>query len=223
MSVFILGDIHGHTKLLIDWLDKFAEPGDTLIQVGDFGAGFIHSEKIKHLAYRFEEKNCKLLVIRGNHDNPSLFDTKVGGVEFLCDTTRMIEGKKFLFLGGAVSIDRQYREQNRDWWSGERYSYNENFLKGVERCDYVVSHTCPIFAKPLSCINNIFVERLCEVDPTLSEDLLKEGKDMELTYNLIKETNNIKAWYFGHFHTSSKMEYDGVNFQCLDIDELITV
>jgi len=38
MSVFILGDIHGHTKLLIDWLDKFAEPGDTLIQVGDFDA-----------------------------------------------------------------------------------------------------------------------------------------------------------------------------------------
>lgn len=226
MSVFILGDIHGSFKAIENWLENYSSPGDTLIQAGDFGAGMVHDKAIESLSEKLSKKKLNLIAIRGNHDNPAYFtNTKVGdSIEFISDCVRDIEGKKYLFLGGAVSVDRYYRTINRNWWHGEEYQYNEDFLNSVSSVDYVVTHTCPGFAKPYATFKNIgFVEQFYQDDKLLEEDLRVESNMMSDTYLKLKPNNNIKTWYFGHFHTSSYIVYEKTTFRCLNIDEIVEV
>jgi len=226
MRTFILGDIHGNFSAIESWLKNYAERGDALIQAGDFGAGFLHSERVKSLGRKFDDAGCRLYAIRGNHDNPAWFNEnrKYGGVEFLRDTTRTINGNSFLFLGDAISVDRAFRKEDVTWWRKEPYVLDEDFLGRLVGVDYVVSHTCPGFAKPVSTMKKgLFLEQFFDVDDTLQQDLLEESKQMELTYNILKEKNNIKAWYFGHFHVSENMAIDNTKFQCLNIDEIVIV
>lgn len=226
MRTFILGDIHGSFSAIESWLKNYAERGDTLIQVGDFGAGFIHPERVKSLGRKFDDAGCKLYAIRGNHDDPVWFNEnrKYGGVEFIGDSVRTINDKSFLFLGGAISVDRVFREENKSWWRKEPYVLDEEFIGRLFGVDYVVSHTSPEFARPYATMKGeSFIKQFADVDSLLLEDLLKEGSDMELTYNILKEKNNIKAWYFGHYHTSSNMIHNDIKFQCLNIDEVIIV
>ena len=226
MKTFLIGDIHGNLNTIKSLLKEYAEKGDTLIQVGDFGAGRLHKKKIKSLDNKLSKAGCKLLVVRGNHDDPSWFkgNNLYGSITFLNDTTKIIGEKKFLFLGGAVSVDRYFREIYNTWWPGEEYKYDEAFLSRLSDVDYVVSHTCPTFAKPHATTkNDLFLKQFTNNDSLLLEDLAKEGKDMELSYNKLKEKNKIKAWYFGHFHTSSNVMYDSTKFRCLNIDEVVMV
>ena len=225
MRTFLIGDIHGNFSAIESWLKDYAESGDTLIQVGDFGAGFLHKEKVKSLGEKFSKAGCKLLAIRGNHDDPAWFNSSNeygNAITLLNDTTKIIGEKKFLFLGGAVSVDRYYRDINKSWWSGEEYKYDEAFLSEVSDVDYVISHTCPAFARPYATMkNDSFIKQFTDVDTLLTEDLSKEGADMELSYNKLKEKNKITAWYFGHYHTSSTVIHEDTKFRCLNIDEVV--
>lgn len=219
MSVYFLGDIHGDLKPISSWASNYAESGDTLIQVGDFGCGFIHIERIKSLARTLEQANAELLVIRGNHDDPSWFDNrKIGPITFLpSNCVREVEGKNMLFMGGAVSIDRLLREVNRDWWRGEEYIHDEEFLAAQRNINIVVTHTSPQLVNP--CIKKS-LSYYTSKDSTLQEDLNAEGNRLNKAYDILRQNNVIEKWYFGHFHVSCTHFVDGTSFNCLDINEL---
>ena len=85
-------------------------------------------------------KNSEIRVIRGNHDDPSYFPSSDGNIHFLEDYTyQTINGMKFLFVGGATSIDRIARNSGHDWWPDESVVYDPKKCK--EECDVLIVHT----------------------------------------------------------------------------------
>ena len=59
-----------------------------------------------------------------------------------------LEGKTFLCIGGAVSIDKALRTPYISWWPAEEISFHDidNALNNLERVnntvDFVITHCC---------------------------------------------------------------------------------
>jgi DNA repair exonuclease SbcCD nuclease subunit len=219
MSIFVLGDIHGAFSIL----GKVASSipgGSTLIQVGDFGIGF-HSEGMEaHTLAAIDtilrKKSARLLVIRGNHDNPKYWgernewwNSQFTHIEFLPDYTyRELGGKLFLFVGGAVSIDRAYRKEGIDWWRGEEFILDLN--KVNQRPDVVITHSCP-----LSVVSYV-AGTMPQCSDELKELCKKEQEDIEELWLATKPAQ----WFFGHWHVNNTIFLDKCRFRCLGIEEV---
>ena len=224
-NTYICSDIHGNFLALENWLKNHAETGDIMIQLGDFGSGFIHDKKIESLARKFSDAGCRLLVNQGNHDEPIYHKENRkfsgGSIEFLHLTHfRKINNKGFLFLGGAISVDRYQRIEGRSWWRDEKFILNESYLEELTGIDYIASHACPSFAKPLITHKNGIVDYYSQFDELLIPDLKKEGDDMARAFEIVSQKNKIKKFIFGHFHVHENQYHYGTDFQCLNIDEI---
>src|SRR5215475_1197882 len=106
---FFIGDVHGkfepYKRLIKDRRDT--------IQVGDMGVGF-QGWRNGELVYltnppydRMVEGNHRF--IRGNHDNPGVCRQQR---QWIADGA--VEGD-MMFVGGAFSIDREWRTEGLDW------------------------------------------------------------------------------------------------------------
>lgn len=203
----IIGDIHGH------WynyalLTKNIEHNS--IQVGDFGIGFNgtywHDRANKHHAtkqHRF---------IRGNHDNPNMCREDMVG--YIPDGT--IEND-VMYLGGAWSIDWQYRTEGIDWWRDEELTYRELdeliSVYEVVKPRVMITHDCPTIAAYYMFIktgNSIGGNNL---------KLTRTGEALQTMFELHQPEN----WYFGHWHETKTMKINGTTFQCIGIDNYIDV
>lgn len=220
--MILIGDIHGNIKGLLHTLRTRDISGETLIQLGDFGAGMVSYASIIGLGEVLEDRHCRLLVVRGNHDDPSWFDGKKyydrRSVRFVPDNTVVeVEGKKVLFLGGAVSIDRIARQVGRDWWPDEAFQFNPDVIRATGKVDVVVSHTSPEGVFPLHF--DPMVDSYIGEDPSLIEKLPAERRRVAEALAVIRESGNPSAWYHGHFHKSHREIVEGALFACLGIGE----
>jgi len=220
--MYLLGDIHGDFNTISYFAQKNVEKEPTtLIQVGDFGAGFHKdfTDHMEHLNTILNEFNVTLYAIRGNHDDPKFFDGTYNwsNIKLLPDyTVTVIEGKRILFIGGATSIDRLQRIPERSWWEGEIFNLDVDKLSLYEGIDIVVTHTAPKFAYPIGF--NHLVMSFAAYDPTLLEDLTNERQALAIAYETLKEKNKIKKWFYGHFHTTEKTEHEDTIFHVLGIN-----
>jgi hypothetical protein len=98
-----------------------------------------------------------------------------------------IDNKKFYFLGGAESVDKEFRILYKSWWPQEDATYADflrckSLLKRVKEVDYVITHTAPEkIVKKIGALNRF------------------DGTSKLLTY--LDENLKFKHWYFGHFHS----------------------
>lgn len=204
--VIIAGDIHGGWFNLCDKLVECQVEDACVIQVGDFGIGFNHDKEEEKLQLslvneNFKERNNHLLVIRGNHDNPSYFNGryKFSNLELLKDyTTIKINGEKFLFVGGGLSLDRTNRVIDVSYWLGEEVALIPNKVK---KCDVLITHAAPSWngANDKNCAS--FYN---EDDPTLYAEAQAERKVIDQLITLSKA----KYHYCGHMHEAS-LSYQG--------------
>ena len=240
-NLFFLGDIHGNFNYMLWQLKQEIIKDAHLIQVGDFGLGFIDYEKDIHNMTEINKSliknNVHLWVIRGNHDNPLFWNGHVDGkwenLHLVKDyTVQNLSGYNVLFVGGALSIDRKSRLNDMQQYASkgvkkELYWFDENFnldtdkLKELKEIDIVVTHTAPDFCYP----NNKFgfspiVDSLAKYDPELKAELIAERNLITDMYNVIMENNNPRMWFYGHFHTSKIDNFNGVEFRLLDINEV---
>jgi UDP-2,3-diacylglucosamine pyrophosphatase LpxH len=222
--VQILGDIHGNFQKL--YMKAMAAKDTTIIQVGDFGVGFRSREKMTEemteINKRLAKNNNTLLVIRGNHDDPAYFDGNYNfsNIEFLPDyTVKNIEGKNYLFVGGAVSIDRCQRTAGVDYWLDERFVLDIDKLNSIEgNIDVVIAHSSPSFCPPVHF--NELVWYFIAQDPSLHNVLLQERKDFETMYETLKaKGHTIEYWFNGHFHFTQEELINDTNFIVLGIDK----
>lgn len=107
------------------------------------------------------------------------------------------DGRNILFIGGAFSIDRAWRELGKSYWLEEVLT--ENDIKDLPDMEIfaVISHTAPTdfkFHLPLG--KEI-------VDP--SRDILQK----------VFDKYRPRKWFFGHFHKYSAGIYKGCNWQGL--------
>lgn len=221
--IYFCGDLHGDLSVLHSW--NGSEENSTLIQVGDFGYGTTYNRAVK-LGKRAKERGNQIYVIRGNHDNPVWFDgRKLGNLQFLPDySTLNYGGKKFLFIGGGISLDRTRRKPNTEYFFGEEVFVNEEFFNHNSDFDILVTHVAPRRVTgllPPSESPNVI--RWARDDwgllRSLKEEEEKISKIGELTF---KDSKKEKRWYYGHFHKSIPFKDGDFFYRGLDVNEIIS-
>lgn len=223
-NIVLVGDIHGEfNKLRYDIRERHRDA--YIIQVGDFGVGFHKPNYYKNEAFpRLNEtllnKNCHLYVIRGNHDDPSWFQTTNNpfgfeNITLLQDYSHLnLLGHSVLLVGGAVSVDRRFRHEGKSWWSGEEVNLKlEHQFPYKQQYDLVVTHTRPRVCGAFKGFSNI--QYWCDQDYDLKNDLIEEGHKLDYIYERTKP----KRWVYGHFHESCNSIHEETAFKCLNIDE----
>lgn len=204
MKVAILGDIHGGTRYL-DWgLEMAVASGaEMMIQVGDFGFGFDDDlmDKVTEIT---DKHKIPLWAIRGNHDDPALFSQHVQGACFSIipdGFVTTIGSKRVAFLGGAVSIDREFRDEHIDWWKDERVSPHivNNWMYNQVKADVLISHEAPLIPANLNGFKlPPRIERDCEEDRHLVH-MAAEILEPDVIYH-----GHYHKRYTSHIHLYSK-------------------
>lgn len=210
--IYITGDTHGWLNITKLNNSNFKEQetmtkNDYVIVCGDFGLVWSNSEEELWWRNWLHKKTFTTLFVDGNHEN---FDTinkypvstwNGGKIHFINDSiihlmrgqVFTIEGKKFFTMGGASSIDKQFRKEGVSWWREElptKKEYDEamkNLNKHNGTVDYVLSHTC----------STKIMEQLCYV---------KETNDLNSFFNMLDKKLIYKHWYFGHFHEDMQVD-----------------
>lgn len=231
-SIFVLGDIHGHWSLIINFLDKISETNSCIIQVGDFNVGFdrydSECKRLKNLNNELIKRDSVLYIVRGNHDNPSWFKddefleikSELSNIKFVPDYSVInINGENFLMIGGAVSIDRTVQRQKSyvSWWEDEILNFDSDKVKNLRNIDRMICHISPNFCEPLT-MSGVVYEYL-KKDGGLLQDLRTERDNITKLVNIVMSNNKLKGFYYGHYHKSFRFYHNDCEFIGLDIDE----
>lgn len=215
--IALIGDIHGFWDSLFSTVKRCGLKDCTLICVGDLGIGFAErqqNEPFRYLNQFFIDKNIDFLSIRGNHDDPSYWDGSINLSNFklIPDNTLMeLEGEKWFFVGGAISIDRRFRKEGISYWKDEPLVCPSKF----KQCDVLVMHTGPKWIGPTDkgqvfqdYVNDDFeLADACNTERELANEIIKNCKP--------------KKFYCGHFHVSEFKTEMGCDARILDINEIV--
>lgn len=212
--IYITGDTHNEYENFIKRLSKVSlEKDDIIIVTGDFGfVGSKHLSDLELLPYT-------ICFVDGNHENfAEIYSYPIqnwcgGQVHKISDNIYhlmrgqifTIEGKTFFTMGGAYSIDKEYRAENIDWWKEELPSAKEyavaieNLQNAGNKVDYIVTHTVPqsvIFRMGF---------RYCRQDAKLTD-----------FFEWLKNDLEYKHWYAGHFHVVET--YDKISIMYFNVE-----
>jgi len=211
--IYIVGDIHGKWDQLFLKIKASGIRNFILVGVGDLGIGFLDADKqarqFDYVNSFFGGKGIDFIGIRGNHDDPSYYDGSIDYSNFklLPDYTSLtLNDKEFLFVGGAVSIDRKIRKEGVSYWADEKFILGHSKIK---RCDVLVTHSAPTWSGPF---DKSGISGWCDRDETLWDECLQERKDHDVLIKLCGASRH----YCGHFHTSSSVDFDGCISTILD-------
>jgi len=216
---YITGDMHRN----FDRLSKL-EYGDTLIILGDVGINVYLDERDEYLKEYLNSLGIKLFCVRGNHEerpeNISTYKKSVmfNGEVYLEDKYQnlifAVDGEEYnicnksvLVMGGAYSIDAEYRiKNNLIWFKDEQLSHDEMVSIYNKVCgkhyDVVLTHTCPYKYEP----KEVFKKKI---------DQFKVDRSMECFFDLIEYSISYDKWYCGHFHTDKCI--DNIEFMFKNI------
>lgn len=213
--IYLTGDTHGNFKRFsVEKLNELCKPDEEniFIILGDAGFNYFgdnrdvyNKEKMKHNL----PENAILFCVHGNHEmrpkNISSYKIKkwnsgyvyyeedYPNILFAKDGVFNINNNRILVIGGAYSVDKDYRiRTGNKWFSDEQPS--ASIKKHIEKCievdnnfNYVFSHTCPISYEPTEAF-------LPYIDQS------KVDKSTEKWLETIKNKINYKHWYCGHYH-----------------------
>ena len=208
--IYITGDKHGSYQLndlcATSWPEgQKLSKNDFLIIAGDFGGVFYGDEKDNEVLDFYESSPWTTLFIDGNHENFDLLaqypvtEWNGGKIQYIRPTlihlmrgqVDTIDDKLFFTMGGATSVDKDYRIEGKSWWraelpSGEEYyEADKNLMTNNNSVDYVITHCCSArqYYRFAAVHFNSFVR-----------DNLTDYLD-ELEIRL-----SFKHWYYGHHH-----------------------
>jgi predicted phosphodiesterase len=228
-KLYFLGDIHGDYISLEFTIVQNKITNATIIQVGDFGLGLTKDEKhlLSVVNKVCKENNVMIYAIRGNHDNPHLFNSenRFSNLKFLSDYSILkVDDQTILLSGGSVSIDRLDRKANINYWYDEQFEFNEDKLAvigaSVKSIDVVVTHSAPSEVSPLKFNSSQLHWML--FDSTLKKDYRNDRNEHSKLLNYLSLARlKPSFWYYGHFHKSNTEVYDGIEFRLLNINELV--
>lgn len=210
--IYITGDTHRDFSRLCK-LDEMKD--DMLIILGDAGINYcLNDEDVRYKEY-LKRFKIKLFCIRGNHEErPENINTykeseMFGGKVFIEDDypnlifakdgeIYNIDGRSVLVIGGAYSVDKEYRIMyGHKWFKDEQLSVKEmnDILEKVKgkHFDIVLTHTCPYKYEP----REVFMQGL---------DQSKVDKSMEHFLDEIEENIDYDKWYCGHYHTEKQID-----------------
>lgn len=110
-----------------------------------------------------------------------------------------IYGHTVFTFGGARSVDRDQRQEGKDWWPEEEPTAEElawgrrQLLAHREEIQYVVTHETPRLARAAITRRKAIAE-----DYRLPEAL-------EEWYRILEGAPSFRQWYFGHLHADQRI------------------
>lgn len=140
-----------------------------IIQVGDFGLwpgwfGFVYLDRLNAALI---EANVRLIWCDGNHEDFDQLErfvkynpTNQRGQVFIRSnilysprgTQWVLDNKRFMTVGGAVSVDREWRKPHESWWEQEQITdvqmqgiinnARARRERGKPEVDYLFTHDC---------------------------------------------------------------------------------
>lgn len=239
-STYMLGDIHGDFETF-QYMVKYRE-NCLIIVLGDCGLGFYKPQYYQNVFTKFnqfcEENNIYIMMLRGNHDDPSYFSEEkinFSNIKSIPDYSLILtEQNNILCVGGATSVDRTWRitqevrlnkfrrkssYQKKLYWNDEAPVLNCDIIPFLNENDIkvniIASHTRPDWVK----INNWSISTWLDVDSKLKEDIENEQKIMtDLHKVLVQNGHPINKWFHGHFHTDYDEVYPefGITVTCVN-------
>ncbi|MEE1517542.1 MAG: metallophosphoesterase [Lachnospiraceae bacterium] len=212
MKYYIIGDCHcafSHIAHFCKY-NLSSEPS-TMILLGDVGLNIWLDKNDKKKKKELSRCPITFFAIHGNHEErpykidtykekewnggivyyeeeyPNLLFAKDGEIYTLGD-------KKAIAIGGAYSIDKEYRlAMWMPWFESEQPSdeikeyVEEQFEKHNWKVDYVFSHTAPLKYEPV----DLFLPGVDQSTVDKSTEEWLSAIESRLTYD---------KWWFGHYH-----------------------
>jgi Icc-related predicted phosphoesterase len=219
-KILFMGDVHGDFVTMNNILEL--EKPDLCIQLGDFGIwprlSGSNFGKFQYDMKHLHDVKYPLYFIEGNHEDYEYLNDNYDSY----DGTYLIENEykkvkhirrgyiekindmNFLFIGGAESIDKQFRTEGISWFPEETITNFdiECILNNVStlniKIDVIVSHTCP---EEFNVIENKYHDR---------------SPSMKALSCLLHELKPY-YWYFGHFHLFKRGIYENTSWTCLNM------
>jgi len=238
-NIIVFGDNHGEWSVWPNYIRDHKLDNVAVIVAGDFGIGFspMHTDlaSLNFLNKRMVHSNSVLYAVRGNHDNPEYFTGKydLSNVKLVPDYSVLnLNDINILCVGGATSVDRKERssyfaprEKRKDtdiivknnYWKDEVFVYDHDKTMALKDVDVVVTHSTPNIAPPLIKGSlNYWAEHDAHI---IGDCDIERAQLFQLYDNLKNNGNNLKYWFYGHFHTYYKTDIFGTTFVGLGIND----
>ena len=236
--IFITGDTHGDFERIEYFCNKVkTSKDDLMIILGDAGINYYGGKRDRHLKEYLQRLPITFFCIRGNHEMrpedisdmeekevflrnmpisgavlyqpnyPNILYAKDGG-----DYMLVVNGgaRRVLTIGGAYSVDKQYRLSNGwRWFENEQLSEEERADiedKLMPYYDIVLTHTVPIQWEPVECFL-----------PFIDQSTVDKTTENWLSH--IEEKIAYEKWFAGHYHVD-KIVDEKVRLMFNDIIEL---
>ncbi len=152
--IFLTGDTHRNELSRVFSFCKKLDVADTFIILGDVGINWYLDSSDICLEKKLGQLPPFVFCIKGNHECSRYEDLgyekkwaeevngwvwqRYAGTAFAIDgETYEIEGKSFLVLGGAYSVDKWYRLQNKWKWFPEEQMTDEEKTFALETCEKI--------------------------------------------------------------------------------------
>jgi len=190
--MFFIGDVHGLYKPYLELRELF----DQSLALGDIGLGFgsdTVEDEIEKLPH-----NPNHLLLRGNHDNPIIFQKHPSAIPVWGYNEEM----DMFWLGGGYSIDRQMRTPGFDWWPNEELPYEtlgiDVYTKYIDtKPRIMVSHVCPEIPQRRMFPRTVTIQ-------TRTKTIM----------NQMLEVHQPEYWVFGHHHIHVSFKEEKTLFVC---------
>jgi hypothetical protein len=157
-TYLFVGDTHGDFDFVTSAIEHARRYGAEIIQLGDWGFIWPGSMKVKELSATLVAQGVTMRFVDGNHDDHPKLRKLVRTCAPATIAPRVIyqprgsvhqdeDGTRFLFCGGAPSIDRAFRTKGRSWWPEEIITDDEfeRALSTDGPVHVLVTHDAPSF------------------------------------------------------------------------------
>lgn len=229
---YITGDKHRNFKDVERFCRQMnTRKKDVLIILGDAGFNYFGDERDEMLKKAVSELNITLFCIHGNKENRPenvgtygirsfcggrvYYEPRYPGILFAIDgEVYSFQGKKYIAVGGAESIDKNICiANNKPYFDDEtpseeiKSTVEEKLLAMKHRVYGVLSHTCPERFVP----SEMFLSTKKKIPGYMPG---KEAKlytphierETEKWLDTIYDTLSFHEWFCGHYHVDKEID-----------------
>lgn len=220
MAVYLTGDLHGGHDM--DKLRPESWPSgrslacdDFLIVCGDFGFPWDLSEVQGRDVAWLESQPWTTLFVDGNHERFDYWDERPcepwrgGRVQRLRPGSSIlrlmrgevfeIDGSTYFTMGGATSVDREWRIEGVSWWpqelpdEGDFARADAALAARGWQADYVITHACSTRMLPRALYPD--------------SEYRHPDRDRLTDYlNMLEDRLKFRHWYCGHYHVDRDID-----------------
>lgn len=216
--IYITGDKHADFYEVCYFCKKEkTSKDDLMIILGDAGINYFNDERDYKLKEKLSECSITFFCVHGNHEERAeniktykskkfldgivYYEEKYPNILFAVDgEIYNLDGKKTLVIGGAYSVDKEFRLMyGHKWYESEqpndiiKNKVIENLNRNDNKVDIILSHTCPYKYMP----REVFMSGIDQSKVDYSTE-----KFLEKVENIAKYSK----WYCGHYHTEKQVD-----------------